>query len=63
MLYKEGDVLVVACRNTGSVCVLLGACVDVSVCVFRSGIAMSVWYAGRVLGYGVLIAGCITAAF
>lgn len=36
VLYNEGDILVVACRSTGSVCVLLGACVDVSMC-FQEG--------------------------
>lgn len=36
VLYNDGDILVVACRSTGSVCVLLGACVDVSMC-FQEG--------------------------
>lgn len=32
VLCNEGDILVVVCRSTGSVCVPLQACVDVSVC-------------------------------
>lgn len=45
MLCNEGDILVVVCRSTGSVCVLLGACVDVSVC-FQEG-KSSVWMVCR----------------
>lgn len=33
MLCNEGNILVVVCRSTGSVCVLLGACV----CVLSGG--------------------------
>lgn len=56
-------ILAVVCRSTGE-CVRPAAGLRVlRVCVSMRERAMCGWYAGRVLGYGVLIAGCLTAAF
>lgn len=55
--------LVVVCGSTGSECVFCSEPVWMRLCVFRRERAVCGWYAGRVLGYGVLIAGCFTAAF